>query len=43
MPTDLINAIDDWAAKHSDGSRAEAIRRLVERALREDGRNFLED
>jgi metal-responsive CopG/Arc/MetJ family transcriptional regulator len=43
MPRDLINAVDDWAAKHSDGSRSEAIRRLVERALKEDSDNFLED
>jgi hypothetical protein len=28
MPRGLINAIDDWAAKHSDGSHSEAIRRL---------------
>jgi Arc/MetJ-type ribon-helix-helix transcriptional regulator len=33
MPPSLIKSIDGWAAKHSDGSRSEAIRRLVELGL----------
>jgi Arc/MetJ-type ribon-helix-helix transcriptional regulator len=33
MPSALIKSIDNWAAKHSDGSRSEAIRRLVELGL----------
>jgi Arc/MetJ-type ribon-helix-helix transcriptional regulator len=33
MPPPLINAIDSWAAKNTDGSRSEAIRRLVELGL----------
>jgi metal-responsive CopG/Arc/MetJ family transcriptional regulator len=33
MPRALIQSIDGWAAKHSDGSRSEAIRRLVELGL----------
>jgi Arc/MetJ-type ribon-helix-helix transcriptional regulator len=34
MPPGLIRSIDDWAAAHADGSRSEAIRRLVELALK---------
>jgi Arc/MetJ-type ribon-helix-helix transcriptional regulator len=33
MPPDLIESIDEWAAANSDGSRSEAIRRLVELGL----------
>jgi metal-responsive CopG/Arc/MetJ family transcriptional regulator len=33
MPSALIKSIDNWAAKNSDGSRSEAIRRLVELGL----------
>jgi hypothetical protein len=33
MPTGLIQSIDEWAAANSDGSRSEAIRRLVEMGL----------
>jgi hypothetical protein len=33
MPPELIRSIDAWAAAHADGSRSEAIRRLVERGL----------
>ena len=33
MPLALIKSIDDWAAKHSDGSRSGAIRRMIEMAL----------
>jgi metal-responsive CopG/Arc/MetJ family transcriptional regulator len=34
MPEALIQSIDDWAAEYSDGSRSEALRRLVELALK---------
>jgi hypothetical protein len=34
MPPGLIRSIDVWAAAHADGSRSEAIRRLVELALK---------
>jgi hypothetical protein len=34
MPPELIRAIDKWAAVHTDGSRSEAIRHLVEQALK---------
>jgi hypothetical protein len=34
MPPELIRAIDQWAAAHAEGSRSEAIRRLVEQALK---------
>jgi Arc/MetJ-type ribon-helix-helix transcriptional regulator len=34
MPPPLIKSIDEWAAKNSDGSRSEAIRRLVELGLK---------
>jgi hypothetical protein len=33
MPLPLIKSIDGWAAKNTDGSRSEAIRRLVELGL----------
>jgi Arc/MetJ-type ribon-helix-helix transcriptional regulator len=33
MPAHLIKSVDSWAAKHADGSRSEAIRRLVELGL----------
>jgi hypothetical protein len=33
MPLSLIKSIDGWAAKNTDGSRSEAIRRLVELGL----------
>jgi hypothetical protein len=33
MPPSLIKSIDGWAAKNTDGSRSEAIRRLVELGL----------
>jgi hypothetical protein len=33
MSPTLIKSIDGWAAKNSDGSRSEAIRRLVELGL----------
>jgi hypothetical protein len=33
MPPDLIRSIDDWARRNADGSRSEAIRRLVEIGL----------
>jgi len=33
MPKRLIKSVDSWAAKHADGSRSEAIRRLVELSL----------
>ena len=34
MPPGLIRAIDDWAARHANGSRSEAIRHLLEQALK---------
>jgi metal-responsive CopG/Arc/MetJ family transcriptional regulator len=34
MPPELIRAIDAWARENTDGSRSEAIRRLVERGLK---------
>jgi Arc/MetJ-type ribon-helix-helix transcriptional regulator len=33
MPAPLIKSVDSWAAKNADGSRSEAIRRLVELGL----------
>jgi hypothetical protein len=33
MPPSLIKSIDGWAANNADGSRSEAIRRLVELGL----------
>jgi hypothetical protein len=34
MLPELIRSIDQWASAHADGSRSEAVRRLVEYALR---------
>jgi Arc/MetJ-type ribon-helix-helix transcriptional regulator len=34
LPSDLTDEIDRWAAKNNAGSRSEAIRRLVEMALK---------
>jgi hypothetical protein len=33
MAPELIRSIDDWASHNTDGSRSEAIRRLVELGL----------
>jgi Arc/MetJ-type ribon-helix-helix transcriptional regulator len=34
MPPELIRSIDQWAAAHADGSRSEAMRRLLELGLK---------
>jgi hypothetical protein len=40
----MLTGIDRWRGTQDDSpTRAEAIRRLVEQALKEDGRAFLED
>ena len=41
---DMLRSIDAWIARQSEPlSRPEAIRRLLEQALEEKGRAFLED
>ena len=41
---DMLGALDAWIARQDDRpSRPEAIRRLLEQALEEKGRAFLED
>jgi hypothetical protein len=40
----MLGSIDRWRGTQEDApTRAEAIRRLVEQALTEEGRAFLED
>jgi Arc/MetJ-type ribon-helix-helix transcriptional regulator len=34
MPAQMIESVDLWASEHADGSRSEAIRRLVDLGLK---------
>jgi Arc/MetJ-type ribon-helix-helix transcriptional regulator len=34
VPAQMIESVDLWTSEHADGSRSEAIRRLVELGLK---------
>jgi len=36
LPTELLDVVDKWARRNTDGSRSAAIRRLIERGLKQE-------